>query len=114
MHSITIALRENPSVWTLLFNNKESAEAAWKLLNDPVTEITDDYGQTILLEANTVAGALMEDMEMSKLAHIARALHNAKTNAAAHQRAQADPVLRTSMMTHGPAVLSSAVNGGRI
>ena len=108
MFSLSIALRDNPAMWTLLFKSKETADAAWAKLpaTGEVGIFEDDFSQRVFLNLNSVTGAVLEDLEVSKLAHIERALHTARTNAKAHQLAQSDPVLRTAAMGQGPAVLS--------
>lgn len=113
MFSLTIALRDNPTVWTLLYKKKETAAAAWAIIiANQFHEITDDYGQALFLPVG-VNAALLEDMDESKLAHIERAMHNAHTNADANSRANADPKLRLSVSRPGPAVLTPMAGGMR-
>lgn len=107
MFSLTIALRDNPTIWTLLYKKKEAAQAAWTIVTaGQFHEVNDDYGQSVFLPSG-VSAALLEDMDESRLAHIDRALHNARTNADANSRANADPALRMAAARTGPAVLSS-------
>ena len=122
MFSLSIALKDNPAVWMLLFKTKETADKAYtKLVPEvntllhgqpgqrPVGLLEDDFGQHVIV--TEFSGAIMEDMEQSKLAHIERALHMARTKAKADQIASSDPALRTAAMTQSPAVFSP-LNGG--
>jgi hypothetical protein len=107
MFSLSIAF-EGPIVWALMFRNKDAAETAWKHLLETETflAINDDFGQTCLVVKSRIAGAMLEDHSLSKLAHIERGLHNARTHAKMQQEAHNDPMLRTAAMAAGPAVLS--------
>lgn len=114
MFSLSVALQDNPVVWTLMFKEKQTAETAFeKLVPNPgnifPNTIEDDFGQKII-NNGLFAGAILEDLDLSKLAHIERALHVARTNAKAQSMASADPTIKAAMLAHGPAVLSS-MNG---
>ena len=112
MFSLTIALRDNPNVWTLLYQKEETARASFRILTaGQFFEITDDFGQTAFLPTNSHCAALLEDLDKSALAHIERALHNARTNHKANSRAQSDPMLRSANVSRGPDVLQPMVNG---
>ena len=112
MFSLSIALRDNPVVWTLMFKSKETAEAAYAKLVPSTDDIQDDFGQTVMIGPSGLSGAILEDLDQSKLAHIERALHTARTNANAQSRAQSDPVLKAAMMTQGPAMISPMNGSG--
>jgi len=53
---------------------------------------------------------MLEDMEKSKLAHIERGLHQARTQAKAQQAATQDPVLKSAAMMRGPAMIDPMGN----
>lgn len=117
MHCITIKFNNEPSVWTLLYKGEESAMLAWKILMAPAglpaAMVADDFGQTAFVNFASIAGAMLEDLDKSMLAHIERGLHNARTQAKAQQIATNDPVLKTAAMTRGgPAMFSPQGNGG--
>ena len=122
MFSLSIALKDNPAVWMLLFKTKQTADAAYTKLvpevntllhgqpgQHPVVLLEDDFGQRAIV--TEFSGAIIEDLEQSKLAHIERALHDARTRVKANQMASADPALKTASMTQSPAVFSP-LNGG--
>ena len=114
MFSLTISLQKNPSVWMLMFKTKEAADAAWTRLpqrDNPIL-LEDDFGQKVLVSPNNLAGSVLEDLDQSKLAHIERALHDARTRAKANSIASADPALRALHATQGPSVLSPMNGGG--
>lgn len=116
MFSLTIAL-DGPVLWSLMFKTKEAADKIWNQLNVPsvlpVVELTDDFGHRAIVAFSRFAGAILEDMSLTRVAHIERALHEARTRAKMQQDAQADPVLRTAAMTQGqgPAILNPMGNG---
>lgn len=102
MFSITVALADTQIVWTFMYKTKESADVAWKPLPDTGSIIiTDDFGQQAVIQPEHIAGSLMEDLDQSKMAHIERSLHVERVKVAAQRAAQADPVLKTAMMTRG-------------
>ncbi len=117
MFCITIALKDNPAVWTLMFQSEEVAKTAWQKYATCTTDgqfsITDDFGQTAAVHHSCVAGAMLEDLDKSMLAHVERGLHNARTQAKAQQQAMSDPVLKTAAMTaqRGPAIYDPQGNG---
>ena len=114
MFSLTIAL-EGPIVWALMFKTEKAADEAWGQLKKsteiPVIELTDDFGQKVLVFFSNFSGAVLEDMSLTKLAHIERGLHDARTRAKLQQDAHADPALRTAAMTQGPAMINPMGNG---
>jgi len=114
MFCISIALKDNPATWTLLFNDVERARQASEAYEKAADEvsITDDFGQTASIKKSCVAGAMFEDLDKSMLAHIERGLHNARTQAKAQQIAVNDPILKTAAMTRqGPALFDPQGNG---
>ncbi len=124
MFCITLALTDHPVVWTLLYKTETDAKAAWENYRanpmthhspETVVQLTDDFGQTAVVDRARVAGAMFEDLDKSMLAHIERGLHNARTQAKAQQLAMNDPILKTAAMTQGapggPAIFSPLGNG---
>lgn len=117
MYLLTIVFGPTPTPWALLFQKSETAELAFNGLQDArkikqgCVEICDDFGQKIDLPLASIHGFMLEDMEKSKLAHIERGLHQARTQARAQQMASTDPVLKTAAMGQGPAILSPMGNG---
>jgi len=114
MFCITIALVDNQVVWTLLYNSEDSAMNSWKKITDlPGQTLSDDFGQTAMVERSRIAGAMLEDLDKSMLAHIERGIHNARTQAKAQQIALNDPILKTAAMARGqsPAIFSPQGNG---
>jgi hypothetical protein len=72
---------------------------------------TDDFSQQASIDGSAIAGALIEDMEKSKMAHIERALHQARTNARTQVAARSDPVLKNIATMQGPPMLQPMPNG---
>lgn len=109
MFCITLALSNNPAVWTLLYKDEAKATEAFSKVpqqaGDSAT-LTDDFGQIAKVKGGNIAAALFENLEESKMAHVERALHNARTQAKAQQMATNDPILRTARMAHGPDVFN--------
>lgn len=114
MFSLSVAL-DGPVIWALMFKTKESAEKAWSDLVKPTEapgiELKDDFGQKVVITFPRFAGAVLEDLSLTRLAHIERYLHEARTRAKAQQDAHADPVLRTAAMAQGPSMISPMGNG---
>jgi hypothetical protein len=95
MFSLTIVFGPGPMVWTLMYKNREKAEAHRNFLygTDDQINLSDDFGQEASLKRTEIHGSMLEDMEQSKLAHIERALHQARTQAKGAEIADSDPVL---------------------
>jgi hypothetical protein len=134
MHSLTIAFGEGQMMcWRLLFTNVENAQAAWDRIASPALQlsqhpdhaqtlrehgvgtfntptlpiqITDDYGQTVMIKPVDIKGAMFEDMANSQLADIAMRLHGARTQAMTVSQVNADPKLRIGV------VQPATFNGG--
>ncbi len=101
MFSLTIVFGPGPMVWTLMYKTEESAREIKQTLrsntNDDhamITYIADDFGQECELVTNEIKGWMLEDLEQSRLAHIERALHQARTQAKGAEIADSDPVLK--------------------
>lgn len=117
MHSLTIVFGPSPVPWVLLFRDQEKAESAAAFVNGAMADgsdvvLIDEFGQRIGLRGKSIHGAMLEDMDQSKLAHIEQGLHRARTQAKAQQMAAADPVLRTAAMAAGPAMLQPGFGNG--
>lgn len=118
MFCITLALKDNPVVWTLLYKTEEAAQNAWNQKGQPPESdsliMSDDFGQTAVIKRACVAGAMLEDLDKSMMAHIERGLHNARTQAKAQQLAASDPILKTAAMTRGggPAMFDPTMQNG--
>lgn len=122
MFSMTI-LFGNPALpWTLLFKTEETANAAWasyratkaNSFEGDELHITDDFGQTASIKRASIHGALFENMDESKLAHVERGLHNLRTQIAADKAGMADPAIMAHMRTkqmQSPAMLGLGPNG---
>ena len=107
MFSITIALG-NVS-WRLLYRDEEKAQQAFELTrhrDGAIIFLEDDFGQKVYFPLSSLHGALFEDLEKMKMAHVETALHNARLQAMANKAAQADPGLRASAMSSSPGVLT--------
>jgi hypothetical protein len=114
MFSLTIVFGPGPMVWTLMYKTEETARAHRDFLQgkeDTCLRLTDDFGQEAELVRSSIHGTMFEDMEISKLAHIERALHQARTKVKADELAQADPVIRSAAMRQGGAILQPAMPG---
>ncbi len=113
MFSLTISFGPTNVMWTLMFRNKEQGELAFAALKRPEFNgtLVDDFGQEIFLGFGGIHGVIFEDMELSKLAHIERALHQARMQAKGAEAAESDPVLRANRFRQGPAVLTPGMNG---
>jgi hypothetical protein len=97
MFSLTIVFGPGPMVWTLMFKTEDKARLNVSTLNQSplgqVTRFVDDFGQECDIITDELKGWMLEDMEQSKLAHIERALHQARTQAKGAEIADSDPVL---------------------
>ena len=111
MFSITVALANTQIVWTFMYKTKESADAAWhkRFNTGSFFTFSDDFGQSAQIPTESYGGALVEDLDQSKQAHIERSLHVERVKVQANRAAQSDPVLKTEMMArngHTPAMFN--------
>ncbi len=113
MFSLTISFGNPMTMWTLMFRAEETANAASAIMHgeDPKISINDDFGQTINIERKQIHGWISENMDLSMLAHVQRALHQARMQAKGAEAAETDPVLRAARYRQGPAVLAPGMNG---
>lgn len=112
MHSLTIVFGPSPVPWVLLFETEEAVTKAANALASSEVVITDDFGQTVSIKAESIHGWMLEDMDKSKMAHIAQGLHRSRTQAKANEIAASDPVLKVAAMRQGPAMLQPGFGNG--
>lgn len=119
MHSLTIAFGPTGAMWAFLFRTKEAADVAHTAVRtaqgchgENIT-VEDEFGQTATFASHAVHGSVLEDLERTKMAHVERALHQARLQAKAQQMAQGDATLKAAQMMSGPAMLSPGGNGFR-
>lgn len=117
MHLLTIIFGPTPTPWSLLYQKQKLAEATFyriesaKQSDAQFISLVDEFGQLATFDVSSIHGFMLEDMEKSKLAHIERGLHQARTQARAQQAAAADPVLKNAAMMQSPPMLSPMGNG---
>jgi hypothetical protein len=112
MYSLTVVFGTPATSWRFLFRSKEKAEQAIGLISDHPTQdlhIADDFGQSADIKALTIHGRMLENLDESQNAYVEMALHNARVQAKAQERAKADPAIRAAQ--RGPAVLAPIGNG---
>lgn len=119
MFSVTIAF--GTQSWRLLFKTREKAEACYEASTNPVDKtqhfsgsdninFTDDFGQRTSFVRAAVIGAMLEDMDESKLGAIEYGLHQQRTQVGFQQRAEGDPTLRAAQSSRTP-ILTPMGNG---
>jgi hypothetical protein len=119
MFSLTIAVGN--TAWALMYKTEGSAQDALAVLEGalpasissgfaqlPYAKISDDFGQVVSLNASSMHGFILEDLTVSKGAHIERALQQARTHAEAQTAWQNDPVARAA--ARGPSVLAPGMH----
>lgn len=120
MYSLTIAVGN--TVWALMYREKDVAEGAFKTLREfysgsPADTFSkpggvylqDHFGQQIVVCAGSLHGYVLEDLTMSKQAHVERSLHQARTTIEAQEAWKKEPLARAGM--HGPSVLTPGMIG---
>ena len=116
MYLLTIVFGPSPTPWSLLFEKPELADKTFSNIRDAKKSgdlcvgISDEFGQGAMIDVASIHGFMLEDMEKSKLAHIERGLHQARTQAKAQQAATQDPVLKSAAMMRGPAMIDPMGN----
>lgn len=120
MQKLTIVFGPTGTVWPLMYKTEEAAkEAMAKIVadTDPVLRtiggavlqdamLVDDFSQTVRIPLSEIKGIMLEDMEVSKLAHIEHQVHVWRVQASAQQTATTDPILRSAAARQGPAVIT--------
>jgi len=110
MYCLTICFGPAATTWALMFKTEEKAIQALQFINEHVDgNFTDDFGQTIALKTSELHGVMLEDLSLSKLAHIERALHQARMQAEGQKMAQTDPALMHA--ARGPNIISPMMGG---
>jgi len=116
MYCLTICFGPAATTWALMFKTKEEAQTQYDHVTTVLEEtdsnrvvLTDDFGQRTSLDSNTVHGVMLEDLSLSKLAHIERALHQARMQAEGQKMAQTDPALVHA--ARGPNIISPMMGG---
>ena len=116
MFCISLKFNNEPSMWTLLYNDEAKAKTEWVVYCDATMDtpvhLSDDFGQAVVVNRSSISGAMFEDMDKSKLAHIERALHHARMQQEGQKLAAADAQLRAGQ--HGPSIIApmGGMNGG--
>jgi hypothetical protein len=115
MHCLTICFGPAATIWTFLFQTEAKARDAHTLIIDHPTAafhgIIDDFGQIGTISGASICGIMLEDLDRSKLAHVEKGLHNARTQADYSKRVMADPSARPPGV-QGPGILQPMGNGG--
>lgn len=103
-------------MWGLLYQTEEKAQAAFDQLSSPTGSGTliDDFGHQMRVNVNSLHGAVLEDLNKSKLAHCERALHQQRTQVKAAQMSEADPVIKAARAMTGPAIINPMGSNGRM
>ncbi len=122
MHSLTINFGPTGTLWGLMFKSEESAQIAYDVLTGTRGEPTDDYnkttslirlvddfGQKVVLERSAIHGYVLEDMDVSGMAHVERTHHQARLQRTASKLAESDASLRQV----GPAILNPGIGNGQ-
>jgi hypothetical protein len=117
MYSLTIHFGPNAMVWSFLYKDEKKAQSLFNNVQNAIGSgkelggiITDDFGQTSYIDAKSISGVLLEDMDLVEEARIYRSLANARGEVKARKRAATDPVIREGMNA-GPSVLQPRFNG---
>lgn len=124
MYSLSIVL--GSMSWRLLYTKEENARRDFQLVQSAISrdktmqfsahdkiDLTDDYGQEMTANARSLHGAMLEDLDKTKVGNVEFALHGARANVDAQKRAESDPVLRSSRtMQHAPII--SPMGNGRL
>lgn len=113
----SLAIIVGAASWGMLFKTKESAEAARHQVRQQIDliEIADDYGQEATIMGNPQRSVVLEDMDISKLGHCVRALHQQHVQIEAQKMAESDQKIRAARYQSGPAMLTPmgpTPNGG--
>jgi hypothetical protein len=118
MHCLTINFGPSGMFWTFLYRDEKAGQAMHdRLINalgfgadNFLHGISDDFGQSGSFRSSEIHGVLFEDLDQSKLAHVEKGLHNARTQNDYVKRVQSDPSARP--MSQGPGVLAPMGGNG--
>lgn len=110
MFSLTISFGPQGAPWVLMWKSEEPAKKAYDCVvtTRPLesVELVDDFGQTCRIWGDSIHGVMLENLELSKLAHIERALHQARMQAKGQEAAENDQVLKAARFRSGPGVIT--------
>lgn len=103
MFSLTVCFGPQATAWAFMFKTEESLNKALDQFEKD-RAVMDDFGQRACFDK--IHGHIVEDMNLSKLAHQERAIHMERMKAAVTQQVQTDPALRAVRAGNGPAIVS--------
>lgn len=106
MHALTVVFGN--AAWRFLFRQKESVDKYRQFRADYPTQdliIDDDFGQHAEIRAGAINGIQIEDMDLSKIAHVESALWQHHVQVTAQQRARNGPGITTSVPVLDPTTL---------
>lgn len=106
MFSLSVCFGPQGTTWAFMFKTKESLEKAIEKFPHTVPAVADDFGQIATFEPKSIHSYIIEDMNLSKLAHQERAVHMERMKAAVTQQVQTDPSLRAARNGGGPAIVT--------
>jgi hypothetical protein len=122
MFAVTIAFGNQS--WRLLYKTEEAAQGAYAALTQPIDKthdfnaqlrmaMVDDFGQKACFLLSAIIGAMLENLDESKLGTIEMGLHQQRTQAAFQARVENDPTIRAAaaMRQQGPSILIPMGNG---
>ena len=109
MFRLSVVFGKQDTNWAFLYKTKEAAQAVVDAhVASPHTRwiIKDDFGQTASVPDANMASYMLEELDVSRMAAVEMALHQARIQAKAQEMAKTDPVLKTAMNSRGPSVLT--------
>lgn len=126
MFSLTICFGPTGTLWTMLFKTEQNARQISDIIKEEMVtyklqgkdgygEFNDEFGQSFSLAFSAIHGMMLEDLEQSKLAHIERALHQARTQALGQTMVESDSTLKAARQRQGAAIIQpfpGPSNGG--
>lgn len=108
MFSLAINFGASGNAWSFLFAKKEHIEAAMAMLRSidgcETIQIVDDFGTTVQLKCNLINGWIVEDLNLSKGANIARTMYQAQAQAEFQNQASVDPKLAVLRGQQSPII----------
>jgi hypothetical protein len=115
MFSLAINFGPAGLAWSFLFTKKENVEAAVGLFaaasHEDEISVSDDYGTSAVIKRGLINGWIVEDMNLSKGANIARSMWQAKTQADFQSMAQSDRTLDILRGGQSPIITPFARQG---
>jgi phage tail tube protein FII len=106
MYNVMISFAGS-SQWQFLFHDKETARSVLRKYEEhngkgETFTVKDDFGNEAVILTSVVNGIIVEDMSKCTDAAVERTLLQARGQAKAQSRAQADPALRILGQLNGP------------